>query len=51
MIRNDKTVDPRNSASTPVYQLETAMGAAIAVFEGAKAIRVPRTRFIPIKNT
>jgi UTP--glucose-1-phosphate uridylyltransferase len=51
MIRNSKTVDPRDSASTPVYQLETAMGSAIAVFEGAGAIRVPRTRFAPVKTT
>jgi len=51
MIRNAKTVDPRDPASTPVYQLETAMGAAIAVFPEAQAIRVPRTRFAPVKTT
>jgi UTP--glucose-1-phosphate uridylyltransferase len=34
-----------------VYQLETAMGAAIDVFDGAQAIRVPRTRFAPVKTT
>lgn len=51
MIRNAKTVDPRDSTSTPVYQLETAMGAAISVFEGAEAIRVPRSRFAPVKTT
>jgi len=51
MIRNAKTVDPRDDASTPVYQLETAMGAAIQVFRGAGAVRVPRTRFAPIKAT
>ncbi len=51
MIRNSKTVDPRDPASTPVYQLETAMGSAIGVFERATAIRVPRTRFAPVKNT
>lgn len=51
MIRNSKTVDPRDSASTPVYQLETAMGSAIAIFEGAGAVRVPRTRFAPVKTT
>jgi UTP--glucose-1-phosphate uridylyltransferase len=49
MIRNSKTVDPTDSASPQVYQLETAMGAAIAVFAGAQAIRVPRTRFAPVK--
>lgn len=50
MIRNSKTVDPRDHSSTPVYQLETAMGSAIAVFEGAQAIRVPRSRFAPVKT-
>ena len=51
MIRNSKTVDPRDPASTPVYQIETAMGSAIAVFEGAQALRVPRSRFSPVKTT
>ncbi len=51
MIRNAKPVNPRNLDSAPVYQLETAMGAAISVFEGAGAIRVPRTRFAPVKTT
>lgn len=51
LIRNQKTVDPRDPTSTPVYQLESAMGAAIAVFPGAKAIRVPRTRLVPVKTT
>lgn len=51
MIRNSKTVDPRDSSSTPVYQLETAMGSAIGVFEDAGAVRVPRTRFAPVKTT
>ncbi len=51
MIRNEKNVDPRNPSSPKVYQLETAMGSAISVFEGAGAIRVPRTRFAPVKTT
>jgi UTP--glucose-1-phosphate uridylyltransferase len=51
MIVNEKTVDPSDSSSPPVYQLETAMGAAIGVFEGARAIRVPRLRFVPVKTT
>jgi UTP--glucose-1-phosphate uridylyltransferase len=34
-----------------VYQLETAMGAAIGVFEGARPVRVPRQRFSPVKTT
>jgi UTP--glucose-1-phosphate uridylyltransferase len=51
MIVNRKTVDPGDSASPAVLQLETAMGAAIDVFDGARAIRVPRTRFAPVKTT
>jgi UTP--glucose-1-phosphate uridylyltransferase len=51
MIVNKKTVDPGDKGSTPVIQLETAMGAAIGVFEGAAALRVPRSRFVPVKTT
>lgn len=51
MIINRKTVDPRDASSVEVIQLETAMGAAIAVFEGAAAVRVPRERFSPVKTT
>ena len=51
LIRNAKPADPRTPDSTPVYQLETAMGAAISVFAGAQAIRVPRSRFAPVKTT
>lgn len=51
LIRNSKTVDPRELDSTGVYQLETAMGSAISVFDGALALRVPRSRFAPVKRT
>jgi UTP--glucose-1-phosphate uridylyltransferase len=51
MIVNRKTVDPGDSSSPKVIQLETAMGAAIDVFEGAAALRVPRERFAPVKTT
>jgi UTP--glucose-1-phosphate uridylyltransferase len=50
MILNPKTVDPRDSHSPAVYQVETAMGAAIALFEGATAVKVPVTRFRPVKK-
>ena len=50
MIKNKKTVDPKDDASTPCFQLETAMGAAIECFKGAAAIVVPRTRFAPVKK-
>jgi UTP--glucose-1-phosphate uridylyltransferase len=51
MIVNRKTVDPTDPSSPAVVQLETAMGAAIGVFEGAGALRVPRSRFTPVKTT
>ena len=51
MIRNEKTLDPTDDSSPRVIQLETAMGAAISVFQGAAAIRVPRSRFLPVKTT
>ena len=51
LIRNDKTVDPTDALSTPVVQIETAMGAAIEAFAGAVAIEVPRDRFVPVKKT
>ncbi len=51
LIRNTKTVDPADPGSTPVIQLETAMGAAVEAFEGATAVEVPRSRFLPVKTT
>jgi len=51
LIRNEKTVDPGDPTSTPVLQLETAMGAAVEVFPGAQAIAVGRDRFLPVKTT
>jgi UTP--glucose-1-phosphate uridylyltransferase len=51
VIVNRKTVDPRDPGSTPVLQLETAMGAAIASFHGARLLQVPRSRFVPVKTT
>merc|ERR1712083_903194 len=50
VMLNDKTVDPRDKKSTKVVQLETAMGAAISCFEGACALRIPRSRFAPVKK-
>ena len=51
LIVNHKTVDPRDGDSTPVVQLESAMGAAIGSFTGAELLLVPRTRFVPVKTT
>jgi UTP--glucose-1-phosphate uridylyltransferase len=51
LIVNRETVDPRDPASTPVIQLESAMGAAIGSIPDARAIHVPRSRFAPVKTT
>ena len=51
LIVNRKTVDPGDKSTPEVFQLETAMGAAIGVFEGARPLRVPRSRFSPVKST
>lgn len=50
LILNPKTLDPRDEQSPKVYQVESAMGAAIALFYGARAVLVPRTRFFPVKT-
>lgn len=50
LISNRKTVNPRDPKSTPVIQIESAMGAAIRVFDGSRALQVPRGRFIPVKS-
>jgi UTP--glucose-1-phosphate uridylyltransferase len=51
LIVNRKTVDPRDPDSTPVIQLESAMGAAIESFPRAGLLLVPRRRFVPVKTT
>ncbi|WP_341729488.1 UTP--glucose-1-phosphate uridylyltransferase [Brooklawnia sp.] len=51
LIINKKTVDPADATSPAVVQLEGAMGAAVEVFDGAQAIGVPRSRFLPVKAT
>jgi UTP--glucose-1-phosphate uridylyltransferase len=51
IIVNRKTVDPSDPSSPAVVQLETAMGAAVGVFDGARALHVPRRRFAPVKTT
>ena len=50
LIKNKKTVNPRDSSSAAVFQLETAMGSAIECFDNAGAIVVPRSRFAPVKT-
>jgi UTP--glucose-1-phosphate uridylyltransferase len=51
VIVNRKTVDPRDADSPKVLQLESAMGAAIGSFPGARLLQVPRSRFVPVKTT
>jgi UTP--glucose-1-phosphate uridylyltransferase len=51
LIVNRKTVDPGDKSTPEVFQLETAMGAAIGVFDGARPVAVPRRRFSPVKTT
>jgi UTP--glucose-1-phosphate uridylyltransferase len=51
LIKNTKTVDPSDPGSPEVIQIESAMGAAIEVFDGAQLVEVERSRFIPVKTT
>jgi len=51
IIVNRKTVDPTRPDSTPVIQVESAMGAAVEVFDGSRALAVDRSRFRPVKTT
>lgn len=46
IITNHKSLDN----GEPVIQLETAVGAAIKHFRGAKGVNVPRSRFLPVKS-
>ncbi|WP_299049967.1 UTP--glucose-1-phosphate uridylyltransferase [uncultured Nocardioides sp.] len=51
LIRNVKHLDPTDPTTPEVVQIETAMGAAIEVFEDATTIEVGRDRFVPVKTT
>lgn len=51
LIINRKTLDPADGDSPAVVQLEGAIGAAVEIFDGAEAIGVPRSRFLPVKST
>ena len=50
MILNKKNLDPRDESSPNIYQIETAMGAILSLFNNTLAIKVPRSRFFPVKN-
>lgn len=51
VICNNKTVDPTNPESAKVVQLETAIGAAVSLFDDAICVEVDRMRFLPVKTT
>ena len=51
LIKNTKTVDPADADSPEVIQIESAMGAAIEVFDDSQLIEVTRERFLPVKTT
>ncbi|MCI1936350.1 MAG: UTP--glucose-1-phosphate uridylyltransferase [Bifidobacteriaceae bacterium] len=51
LIRNEKNVDPTDPESPNVIQLETAMGAAIGLFDNSTCLKVDRPRFLPVKTT
>ncbi len=42
---------PGDKSSPEVIQIETAMGAAIEIFDDATTIEVTRDRFVPVKTT
>jgi UTP--glucose-1-phosphate uridylyltransferase len=46
VIVNRKTIRGQD-----VIQLESAVGSALACFEGAQGLTVPRKRFLPVKKT
>ena len=50
IIINPKTVDPKDKDSPKIYQIETAMGSAISLFQGSTAVRVSEDRFLPVKK-
>ena len=50
LIINRKTLDPTRPAAPSVFQLETAIGSAIELFEGATVLHVPRSRQIAVKH-
>ena len=49
-IFNQKPLDPLQPAGQQIIQMESALGSAISVFPGATAVRVPRSRFLPVKR-
>lgn len=50
LILKPGKLDPRDDISPDIFQVETAMGAAISMFEGASAVKVSKARFMPVKG-
>jgi len=50
LILNEKTLDPRDPDSPRVFQIESAMGAAVSIFKGATAVLVQKSRMVPVKK-
>lgn len=51
LIRNRKHVDPSDPSAPEVFQIESALGAIVELFDGARPVLVPRERFLPVKTT
>ncbi len=49
-ICNAKKCDPTSDCSIDVIQLEIAMGNLVSSYPDAKILRVPRSRFLPVKR-
>lgn len=50
LIANRKNLNPSDKDSPEVFQLETAMGSAISLFENTLAVEIPQSRFRPVKK-
>lgn len=50
LILKPAKLDPRDNKSPDIFQIETAMGSAISLFEDASAVEVPNARYIPVKG-
>jgi len=48
-LKLDIIANPKTANGQKVVQLETAIGAAISLFEGSCGVNVPRSRFLPVK--
>lgn len=51
MIRNRKHVDPTDPTSPEVFQVESALGSVVELFDDPAPIVVGRERFLPVKTT